>query len=233
MNTKDKNYKKYLEVRRRKREILDAQRNLGYEKLDKPYQRGWDAYWVLRPDISRRDDADTLQAILNTYGSTIWCLNKDFKYWSWRERKYKYIKPHIGSINWRIYDRLYPQVKKWFTHNPTKDVSNYWYETKYFDCNIPEYFLKMKKVKHWVTHVKVVDELLEQEYAELSALEDRLINHRSWYKMGHKSAKEYQKFRNTTFRRKEKRKIKECIRTGDWDNIDMPICKKQVLWDMY
>lgn len=83
-----------------------------------------------------------------------------------------------------------------------------------------------------VTHRKIKDEVLEQEWAELDKLEDRLINYRHWSSFG-KSGKPYKKFRNKEFRLKEKREIKKTMRTQNWDDIDLPIPKNCVLWDMY
>ena len=234
MNSKDKNYKKYLAVRRRKEEIREAKRNLGYEKLDKPYQRGWDAYWVLRDDISKREDAEEIQAIIDHYGTTIYSKDGEFVTWLRKEKRYISHKPSIKTIEEKEYKTLYSWAQKWFEHDPTKDKYSPWhYRTlRYYKCVIPEYFLVMKKVKHWVTHHKVVDEVLEQEWAELDVLEDKLINYRHWSSFG-KSGKPYKKFRNKEFRLKEKREIKKTMRTQNWDDIDLPIPKNCVLWDMY
>ena len=91
----------------------------------------------------------------------------------------------------------------------------------------------MKKEKHWVTHYKVVDEVLEQELSELEVEYDNLTDHRGWYRMSDKSAKWYQKYRNKEFRTKTKREVKKAMRTGNWDDMDLPINKKCVLWDMW
>jgi hypothetical protein len=234
MNTKHKNYKKYLAVQRRQGEIREAQRNLGYEKLDKPYQKGWDAYWVLRKDISRRDDAEYIQSIIDYYGTTIYSRDGEFRTWSRKEKKYVDHTPSIKTLSEKEYNNLKPWAKKWFEHDPSKDTYYWWFTEprRYYKCTIPKYFLKMKKVKHWVTHYKVMDEVLEQEYAELDALEERLVDYRSWWTFG-KSAKPYKKYRSKEFRLKEKRAIKKAMRTEDWDDMDLPKPRKCILWDMY
>jgi hypothetical protein len=78
-----------------------------------------------------------------------------------------------------------------------------------------------------------MDEVLEQEYAELADKIEDLRNHRSWWRMGDKSAKSYQQARNRSFRAKEKREVKKALRTGNFDDMDLPIEKKQVFWDMW
>ncbi len=234
MNRKHKNYKKLVAVWKRLDEVREAQWNLGYEPLEEPYQKGWDAKWVLRKDVSRRDDAEYLEYILERFGVDCWSRNKDFIWWDRCERRYRDINPKIKRIDRKTWESLPPPCKKWFTKYHDRH-GHYcpWLKYSEYICIIPKYFLVKKITPCIVTHKKVHDEVLEQEYSELRDLEDRLVNYRSWYNMGHKSAKEYQKTRNRSFRNKEKRAIKKAMRTGDWENMDLPIPKKQVLWDMW
>jgi hypothetical protein len=234
MNSKDKNYKEYLKVNRRKWEVLGAQRNLGYEPLDEPYQKGWDAYWVLRKDVSRRSDADDLQFILDNFGKDIWCDNIFFLKWDRSIRRYTDINPHIRAITEREWEKLPATCKKWFKVMPIQHGHYHpWWYTSTYTCVIPLHFLVKEKEPSMVTHKRVIDNLLEQEWAELSDLEDRLIDYRGWYKMGHKSGKSYKQYRNRQFRGKEKRAIKKAMRTGDWDGMILPKPRRCILWDMY
>ena len=91
----------------------------------------------------------------------------------------------------------------------------------------------MKVEKTWVTHYKVMDNVLDQEYDELSDKIAELLDYRSWWRRGDKSSKWYQKYRNKEFRGKEKRSIKKAMRDEDWEGMDLPIQKKQVAWDMW
>ncbi len=234
MNSKHKNFKKILKLEARQDEILEAQRKLGYEKLDKPYQKGWEAHWVLRDDAQRRDDADRLQALLDRVNQTIYSDNKEFKEWSRGERKYIYHKPGLKYVPEREIQGWYSWARIWFKHVPSEDKYNWWYggELRYFRFDIPSYYLVMKVEKRWITHYKVMDEVLEQEWAELRDEISRLKDHRSWWK-GHKSAKGFQNFRNRQFRGKEKREIRKAMRSENFDDMDLPIEKKQVLWDMW
>ena len=236
MNSKDKNYKELLRNRRRYDEIREAQRNLGYEKLEKPYQKGWDGYWVLRDDIAKSEEGQKLQVLIENFGTTIFSDNKEFKSWSRQERKYVYNKPGFKLVPESEWENFYAWAQKWFVHVPSEDRHSWWYPNgvkRYYKCIIPDWMLVMKKEKHWVTHYKVVDEVLEQELSELEAEYDTLTDHRGWYKMGHKSAKPYKKFRHKEFRNKVKREVRKVIRTKQWDEMDLPIVKRCILWDMY
>ena len=235
MNTKDKNYKEILRINRRQQEISIAQGKLGFEKLDEPYQRGWDAHWVLRDDIARSEQGEKLQVLLDDYGVSIYSDNKEFKTWSYGEIKYHYHKPYFVKIPEATYKNFYSWAQQWFVHDPSEDRYYWWYTDvkRYYKCVIPEWMLVMKKEKHWVTHYKVLDNVLTQEYDELADLESNLYGHRRWWRRGSKSAKFYQSTRNREFRNKEKRVLKKAMLDDEWDDIELPIQRKQVSWDMW
>jgi hypothetical protein len=235
MNSKDKNYKEILRLERRQSEILEAQRKLGYEKLDEPYQKGWEAHWVLRDDAARREDADGLQALLDRVNTTIYSDNKEFKTWDRGRRQYVYQKPDLRYVPEREIKTWYSWARGWFKHAPSEDKYHWWYNDvqRYFRYNIPDYYLVMKVEKSWVTHYKVMDNVLEQEYNELSDKIVELLDYRSWWRRGGKSAKPYQNIRNRSFRQKEKMTIRKAMRNENFDDMDLPIEKQQVRWDMY
>lgn len=239
MNRKDKNYKEYLRIQRRKKEIWKVKSNAGFEKLDEPYQKGYKAHWVLRPDISRRDDAEYLQVLLDNFMIEVKSERGDFIEWDWRHRGYTEVKPRLKAVPEHEWINFYPWVQKWFRYNPTLD-RKYWRfgphygsTVRYYECVIPEYFLEMKIEKDWVTHKKVGDEVLEQELAELDYLEDKVTNHRGWMKMGDKSAKGWKQMKNRNHRRNERMSIQKHIHSQDWDEITFPIRKKDILWDLW
>jgi hypothetical protein len=233
MNSKDKNFKRILELERRQDEIREAQRKLGYEKLDVPYLRGWDGYWVLRDDIARSEGGERLSGLIEHFGRTIFSPTKDFKTWSKGDRKYYDHKPFFGKVDEETYDRYYSWVQEWFVYDPSED-RQWWNGVKrYYRFTIPEWMLVMVKEKHWVTEYKVMDEVLEQEYAEVSGKIAVLLDYRSWWRRGDKSAKPYQQFRNRSFRAKEKREVRKAMRSENFDDMDLPIEKKQVPWDMW
>lgn len=232
MNSKDKNFKRILELERRQDEIREAQRKLGYEKLDVPYLKGWDGYWVLRDDIARSEGGEKLSGLIEYFKNTIFSPNKQFKTWSKGDRKYHYHKPSFKIVDEETYDRYRSWVQEWFVYDPSED-RQWWNSKRYYRFTIPEWMLIMKKEKHWVTEYKVMDEVLEQEYSELSDKIAVLLDYRSWWRRGDKSAKPYQQFRNRSFRKREKREVRKAMRSENFDDMDLPICKKQVPWDMW
>ena len=65
-NAKTEKYKAFLSKMRERDTNWEAQRKLGYKPLEKPIHHGYDAYWILRDDVARREDADKFQYILDT-----------------------------------------------------------------------------------------------------------------------------------------------------------------------
>lgn len=232
MNSKHKNFKKILRLERRQDEIREAQRKLGYEKLDVPYLKGWDGYWVLRDDIARSENGERLSGLIEYFGRTIFSPTKDFKTWSKVDRKYHDHKPFFTKVDEETYNRYYSWVQEWFVYDPSED-RQWWNGVKrYYRFTIPEWMLVMKKEKHWVTEYKVTDEVLTQEYDELTDKIMELKGHVPWYRC-HGTAKPYQQLRNRSFRAKEKREVKKAMRSENFDDMDLPVPKKQVLWDLW
>jgi hypothetical protein len=234
MNTKSKNYKKYLKVKRRSEEIRESIKKLGYVKLENPYQKGWDAHFILRDDIKNREDADVLQYIIDTYGSKIYSRTKDFKAWDNKGKCYFEHKPSIKDLTQEEWESYVPTVQKWFKYNPTLDKPTYWWsKPECYVCTIPEWFLKVKVTKHWVTEYKEHDEVLVQELDECYDLIQKLTDYRGWYKMGHKSGKWYKTYKNRKLRRKIKMDAKHSIVEGDLEELPDIKIYKNILYELW
>lgn len=120
-------------------------------KLDEPYHRGYNHSFVLRADISRRDDAWVFEAIIEELGRTTWTRKKkpsksEKKRGGYATSQYR---PSIRNISIEQYDRLIPAVQKWFSPHRyewvTEDCGGY-IENK-FDA--PTYAYKDKNGKYY------------------------------------------------------------------------------------
>ena len=65
----------YKELRKLSKQV----RNLGYEDLNPPVQRGWKRSFVLRPDVATGTDANLFQSILEKINTKHYSWRKDFK----------------------------------------------------------------------------------------------------------------------------------------------------------
>ena len=187
MNTKNKNYKKLLECNRNIERLRHSIRNLGYEKLEKPYQDGWFANWLVREDIIKGGKFEDVEFIVEHLSVGVYSPTKDLKVWCKDEKRYQYLKPDFKVIKSHEYEQLDPKIKRWFVLENSKENFNNWFvPIKRYKPLIPE----------WIHEV--------------------LLNHRHWT-CGVKSAKPYKKDRNSRFRRKNKTIVKDYYMNGDYD----------------
>lgn len=161
-NTKHKFYKKYLELLEKQSNLYDIKDALGYEKLEKPYQYGYNAFHVLRDDISRRKDADVFQYLLDNYSVTTW--SKDGVFYKVYKKYISDNRPHFKLICEADYLKLETKYKKFFIHIEKED-RKFWNGTvmKYYRCYLEPHFLVMKIANSYITHKRVIDGEVEQE----------------------------------------------------------------------
>jgi len=77
--------KQLREIDKERRQLWKAQRNLGWEPLTPPVQRGWKRFFVLRDDVATGKHADFFDSILQKINTTDWSYRKDFLV---KKRKY-------------------------------------------------------------------------------------------------------------------------------------------------
>lgn len=161
-NTKHRSYKKYLGLLEEQDRLYDIKNALGYEKLEKPYQHGYNAFHVLRDDISRRKDAEVFQYLLDNYSVTTW--SKSGVFYKVYKKHISDNRPHFKLISEEDYEKLSNKYKSYFFHDSRYDTK-YWNGTVYkkYRCYLPPHYLVMKVVNDYVTHKRVVDSEIERE----------------------------------------------------------------------
>lgn len=219
-NYKTEKHKEFLRLERESHANWEAQRKLGYKPLDKPIHHGYKAFWVLRDDVARRQDADQWQYILDTFGKSTWCKDKSFKHWDRTKKMMTDIRPSFKDIDKDKYDALPTWAKKFF-YQTEKRI---WYGMcKVYVVSIPDYFLKMKIVKSYKTHYKVIDEILLQEEAELeSRLDGQFYDERRNNWRRHRSKKKWRKIFSKADRSHNKMALRKNMGTiyAKYDDIN-------------
>lgn len=211
LHKKEERYKRYLKLQKASMKNMEAQKALGYIELDKPRPNGWDIFLIPREDIQRRDDADVFWEILSICARHGHIRNRD---WLFSKRKiygtYPY-QPCLFEISEHTYDSLRPEVKKYFSK---KDTPNYRGFYSYY-CNVPNFFWETKIVRSYVTHVKVVDELLKQEDAEIDEQLDYLRYKWAIGKWYTGAPKSYRQHYNRASRARNKRALYNVVYKGE------------------
>lgn len=175
-NKKTLKEKDYLRLKKESNEIYKTQRNLGWIELDVPIRDGYNASLILRNDISNREDAWIFQEIVDKCGTKSWA--KKLTHFEFLNNKqngslkirhknhYLYQKPHIRDISDYSYNLLSTPVQKYFTKKLSKHS---WYIGDYYICTVPDFYFDVKIETNWVTKMKIFDEVLQQEEAEIDA----------------------------------------------------------------
>ena len=77
--------KKLIKLHKENRVLRRKQRNLGWEPLTPPVQKGWKRFFVLREDVAKSKHAEFFENILRKINTVQWSYKKDFKI---RKRRY-------------------------------------------------------------------------------------------------------------------------------------------------
>ncbi len=187
MRRRNKHFLKEKEIQRLKNEgslIHDAIHSQGWVKLDKPYHQGYNAKWVLRKDIARREDAEDFQRALDISNKTVWSRNKDFRYKNHKTKKVEILLPGLKPISKKQYESLPPQVRKFFRRD-LSSIQNWRYGFRdiTYIC-ILTYELVVLKTKTYVTHRREHDEVLYQREAEIEKRLYDLTDDHPWGNYG-------------------------------------------------
>ena len=159
--------KQIIKLKLKDREISDAIRNQGYIELEKPIPHGFEAEWVLRDDILRREDSAAYLEALNVCKSNVWCKDKSFKFRDYKTKKWYVKQPNLKKINKETYENLSPTAKKFFVEDTSND-KKYWrhgFSDKYYFCTL-SYELVVEITQSYITHRREHDSVLYQMNAE-------------------------------------------------------------------
>ncbi|WP_143773883.1 hypothetical protein [Niastella vici] len=127
--------KQLLKTSRRQSELYEQKRNLGWEPLVPPVQKGWIRFFVLRDDVARSKHAELFEKILAKINTCDWSHRKDFlvKYRRYGTKKYRVKKQSLL----RPYECQFKQLAF------TDEEKQFFYEVWETDC-------KKRLVKRYV-----------------------------------------------------------------------------------
>ena len=70
--------KRLTQLNKEQKELIQVQRDLGWEPLVPPFQRGWRRSFVLREDVARSKDAEFFENILKRINTEQWSYRRNF-----------------------------------------------------------------------------------------------------------------------------------------------------------
>lgn len=152
--------------------LWEGKRAFNVVALDKPFQRGWNRFFVLRSDVARSKDADMYKGILKWVNTTVHCRRKDFTYKPWNSKVYKPIQQGISFMRqdeWTKAEKVLTLKqrslfdKRWHqTYHKGKPSGGFW------GWHLQKDWMFVYKIEpYWVTHRVVINPQLESETAEI------------------------------------------------------------------
>jgi hypothetical protein len=203
--------KQLIQLDKKRKALWIQKKNLPKVPLEKPYQRGWKRFFVLREDLKRSIEAAFYEELLLKINVTQYHYDKSFKQRKRRKRNWYSRKEQtlteFSSYLWNSEKlNLSEQEKACFTRVEIFDVKGRGYDIKYVLTKPWRYTLKI--APYMVTHIKLMDVDLERElsfidnYIKSNKLQPRinlLIHGRSYHWSGwyYEPIKYINKLKNT------------------------------------
>ncbi|MBX9782866.1 MAG: hypothetical protein K2X48_06150 [Chitinophagaceae bacterium] len=119
--------KQLIALYKKERALLIQKRNLGWEPLTPPVQKGWKRFFVLREDVAKCKQADFFETILKKINTYDWSWRKDFKVKRRRFGKKIYVlKPQklLECSEWQFKKLAFTDVERQM-FDAVLHVSNY------------------------------------------------------------------------------------------------------------
>ena len=168
-----KNFTKQLIQLFKTENILWKERNnLPFIPLEKPYQKGWERSFFLREDLAILSNADFYKSLLHKINTYQYFHNKTFKKQKRKYKKYVYHeKPHLlrefSEQEWASSKlELSEKEKALFEKQEGWCIICKCFKVSFRFIESWRFVLKIKP--NIITHKKMINEILEQELAEIS-----------------------------------------------------------------
>jgi hypothetical protein len=160
--------KQLIQLHKEERALIRQQRNLGWEPLIPPVQKGWKRFFVLREDVARSKHSEFFENILSKINTYDWSYRKDF-----RVRKRRYGRHKYGIKQQSL---LRPYAFEFNRMGFTEDEKQFFHEHWEYNCKrdlIKRYVFKepwrfvLRVRPNMVDKVRRRDEALEKRIDEI------------------------------------------------------------------
>lgn len=160
---------------KRVRQLIKEQRKLynsrRWEELPKPEPHGWWKEYCLRENVAKRKDAWIYEEALKQASNPAWGRHKQMADHRWHKQVNSYRGEHtpgLRPITRSRYLELPLEVQALFTPRYHAHANGrVWYQV--YDLHLSERWFTTRYRRAYATHVYVLDNLLEQQIAEVDA----------------------------------------------------------------
>ncbi len=167
-NTLAQKEKRILKLFKRRKELRKQRYNIGYEKLDKPYQKGFVRFFVLREDVTTSKYGAFYQELLPYLNRKQFSPRADFMKRKKRrkhgKRQYKVRPQTLDELSHREFNKLPDKFKPHFIKQERSPKNGYPYSAFIFK-EAWRYQLVIEP--HIITHKRKIDIHLERELGQM------------------------------------------------------------------
>jgi hypothetical protein len=167
--------KDIISLYRKRNRLFKAKYALGMVELEKPVRAGWKKYYVLRDDVSRRDDVAFYAHLLSLVNKPSYSRDKDFMYKPWGAKKRIQHIHQPSPLSHKEYNALTEKQKAFFT-----EIYNVKLKLKLFHFRDTWMFAE-KVSPRFITHRFVLDPELE---SQLNEIDNKITSQNLWPKIG-------------------------------------------------
>jgi len=160
---KEKKQKELLSIQRQVNSLHRSIRTLPKVQLDKPRFMGYKRYFVLREDITRRNDAKELREILGAINRIVFSKTKDFTKYDYDDKKLHWNKQRVNTLAEKEFKLLNAHQKTFFAKVRHSDFR----KKEVRHAFIYPYFFVFRIRQHYVTEVPMLDSEIESKLTEL------------------------------------------------------------------
>lgn len=164
--------KQLIQLSKTENKLREQRNKLPNVPLEKPYQKGWERSFFLREDVAKLANADFYTSLLDKINTYQHSRYKTFKKRKRKYRKYVYQeKPQLlkefTERDWTCSKlKLSDKEKSLFEKQEVWCIFQKGLKISYVFKESWRFVLKVKP--NIITHTKMIDEILEQEIAEIS-----------------------------------------------------------------
>jgi len=175
--------KQLIQLGKQRYELRKQKHALPLVPLKEPYQKGWKRFFGLREDVARCNKADFYWKLLEKINTVEYSNNKSFTVKMRKKRKridvvkQQYLKA-FSTSEWKSSKlELSDKEKDQFVLKDVWCEFDKKYYARYVFIEPWRYVLRIKP--HFITHTKMIDEVLEQQIQELkNYIENNFLDHK-------------------------------------------------------
>lgn len=172
------------EVRRlhkERRKLINKYWELGYKKIEKPIRNGWFKELVLLDKLERYKCKPEIEEIVKELKHTVWGSTKEKAQKRWNSEQSKYlIYRDIPTLSSKSYNKLSDKAKK---HCTVFEYKCHKKILKRFYVRIPKHTYKVKFIRAYTTHSKIIDPEIE---SRLKLIRQQLEKN-GWYEVANQN----------------------------------------------